>query len=126
MPLCTRWRYLRCELSFRIQRFQGDLFKGGLIDHSGDLDNACKTLVDALRMPSSPTELPPNPSGKRPVFFCVMEDDRLVSKITLETRDRLGPRPRGRNNDTKMWVDIDVKIYPIYNLGTVNYPMLFP
>jgi hypothetical protein len=37
--------------------------------------------------------LPATAAHDRPVCFCVLEDDRLVSKITLEVRNRLGPRP---------------------------------
>jgi hypothetical protein len=70
--------------------------------------NKCKVLLDALRMPMGPRDLPAAASHDRPVFFCVLEDDRLVSRITLEVRNRLGPRPK-RRDMTTLEVDIDVK-----------------
>jgi len=55
----------------------------------------------------------------------VLEDDRLVSKITLEVRNRLGPRPE-RRRMTTLDVDIDIRIVPIHTVGSINYSMLFP
>jgi hypothetical protein len=72
-----------------------------------------------------PRDLPAAASHDRPVFFCVLEDDRLVSRITLEVRNRLGPRPK-RRDMTTLEVDIDVKIVPIHTVGSINYSMLFP
>lgn len=63
---------------------------GSLITQGGDIDNRLKTLLDALRMPKVATELPPGATpqdGENP-FFCLLEDDNLVTKITINT-DRL-------------------------------------
>jgi len=72
-----------------------------------------------------PRDLPTTASHHRPVFYCVLEDDRLVSKITLEVRNRLGPRPE-RRRMTTLDVDIDIRIVPIHTVGSINYSMLFP
>jgi hypothetical protein len=63
---------------------------GDIVQHGGDIDNRLKTLLDALSMPSQLTALPP---GIQPVdgetpFFCVLEDDRLITKLSVHT-DRL-------------------------------------
>ena len=112
VPLATRWRYLRCELSMRIHRYEGDMDRGGILDNNGDLDNKCKTIVDALRVPS-PECLDPSTRHSSRLFFCVLEDDRLVDRITMETRNILGPRPP-KGNETEIDADIDVRIYPIH------------
>lgn len=125
VPLVTCWRYLRAEVSIRLHRYEGDLHTGGVLYHSGDLDNKCKVLLDALRMPMGSRDLPATAAHDRPVFFCVLEDDRLVSKITLEVRNRLGPRPE-RRKMTTLDVDIDIRIVPIHTVGSINYSMLFP
>lgn len=125
VPLVTRWRYLRCELSVRLHRYEGDLHKGGVLYHGGDLDNKAKALIDGLRMPMGARDLPANAAHHRPVFYCVLEDDRLVTKISLESRNRLGPRPRGRAA-TNLDVDVDIRIFPVHAVGDINYTMLYP
>jgi hypothetical protein len=67
-------------------RYEGDLHKGGLIDENGDLDNKLKTLIDALRMPHEAKEVPYDAKHSRPVFYSVLEDDRLITRLTLETK----------------------------------------
>lgn len=63
---------------------------GSIITTGGDIDNRLKTLLDALKAPSEPRDLPsdavPQPS-ERP-FFCLLRDDRLVTRLNVET-DRL-------------------------------------
>jgi len=69
VPLATRWRYLRCDLSMRIWRHEGDFHTGGLLDQQGDLDGTLKALIDALRMPHTERELPAAVKHSKPVFF---------------------------------------------------------
>jgi hypothetical protein len=63
---------------------------GDIVQHGGDIDNRLKTLLDALSMPSQPTALPTGvePLDDETPFFCVLEDDRLITKLTVQT-DRL-------------------------------------
>jgi hypothetical protein len=63
---------------------------GSLITQGGDIDNRLKTLLDALRMPKVASELPAgdSPQGEENPFFCLLEDDNLVTKISVNT-DRL-------------------------------------
>ncbi|MFQ5914763.1 MAG: hypothetical protein ACE5JS_16470 [Nitrospinota bacterium] len=60
---------------------------GSLIQHGGDIDNRLKTLLDGLRMPKDSRELP---SGDHPLpdedpFFCLLEDDALVTNVSVTT-----------------------------------------
>ncbi len=56
---------------------------------SGDVDNRLKTLIDALTLPKANdgyAEL--SPDRYEDPFFCLLEDDSLLSRISVET-DRL-------------------------------------
>lgn len=63
---------------------------GSIITQAGDIDNRLKTLFDALKMPSEPTSLPKDdcPQDGESLFFCLLEDDNLITKVNVET-DRL-------------------------------------
>jgi hypothetical protein len=63
---------------------------GSIVTQSGDIDNRLKTLLDSLRIPQSKQEIPPSdsPVENENPFFCLLEDDNLVTKLTVST-DRL-------------------------------------
>lgn len=63
---------------------------GTLFSQAGDLDNRVKTLLDALKVPHEPTALPAGaaPAADEEPFFCLLEDDSLVTGINIRT-DRL-------------------------------------
>jgi hypothetical protein len=66
---------------------------GGVITHGGDLDNRLKVLSDGLRMPNTIEEL-----GGMPIepdenpFFCLLEDDKLITEINITSDKLLLPR----------------------------------
>jgi hypothetical protein len=65
---------------------------GTIVTQAGDIDNRLKTLLDALKMPS-PSEIP---SGETPgqdenPFFCLLQDDSLITKLVVETERLLVP-----------------------------------
>ena len=94
---------------------------GNLLTQGGDLDNRLKTLLDALRCPKNMNELPSNasPAANEVPFLCLLEDDALVSAVSITT-DRLLrpaedpsnvvliiqviPRPIHTTLGTEMWV----------------------
>lgn len=63
---------------------------GTILVQSGDIDNRLKTLLDALKIPSEPNALPDGtvPQDNEEPFFCLLEDDKLVTRISIST-DRL-------------------------------------
>ena len=63
---------------------------GSIITSGGDIDNRLKTLFDALKIPSEPTALPRGaaPQADEQPFFCLLEDDSLITRVTVQT-DRL-------------------------------------
>lgn len=63
---------------------------GNLISTGGDIDNRIKTLFDALRYPHTKDEMPLNwsPTPEQIPFYCVLEDDGLITSVSV-TCDRL-------------------------------------
>ena len=63
---------------------------GAIITSGGDIDNRLKTLLDSLKVPSEPTALPKGaaPTAEQQPFFCLLEDDSLITRLSVET-DRL-------------------------------------
>lgn len=62
----------------------------GRILQRADIDNRLKTLFDALRYPDKQQEVPAtwSPSPDEQPLFCLLEDDRLVTRVNVEA-DRL-------------------------------------
>jgi len=63
---------------------------GRIVTQGGDIDNRIKTLLDSLKMPRHENELPPGaaPESNENPFFCLLEDDNLISRLAVEA-DRL-------------------------------------
>jgi hypothetical protein len=84
---------------------------GGVI-RSGDIDNRLKTLFDALRIPTvgelsgdwaAPAE------GENP-FFCLLEDDELITQLSVETDTLLQPIGEQSNaNDARLVITVTLR-----------------
>jgi hypothetical protein len=63
---------------------------GQMLYEGGDIDNRIKTLLDALRMPSvgELQQIGQTAQYDEQPFYCLLQDDALVTKLTVET-DRL-------------------------------------
>jgi hypothetical protein len=72
----------------------------------GDIDNRIKTLIDSLRIPNN-NELPNNdsPTYNEDPFFCLLEDDSLVSHFSVTTDHLLDPE-----DDSEVLVIITVTV----------------
>jgi hypothetical protein len=66
---------------------------GSLIAQSGDLDNRIKTLLDALKIPREASALPSGtvPDEAQIPFFCLLQDDSLITKLSIEADRLLDP-----------------------------------
>ena len=62
---------------------------GNIITQGGDIDHRLRTLLDSLQMPK-PNQIPPGdvPGKDEDPFYCLLEDDNLVTSLSLVT-DRL-------------------------------------
>lgn len=65
---------------------------GALIQRA-DIDNRLKTLFDALRRPSLPQEVPADwsPSPDEEPLHCLLDDDRLITRVNIDTDRLLAP-----------------------------------
>jgi hypothetical protein len=75
---------------------------GGVL-FAGDLDNRIKTLIDALRRPRNATELKGNevPLDGEDPFYCLLEEDKLVTGLAVETDTLLDP-PKGEADEQSL------------------------
>jgi hypothetical protein len=107
VPLVTANLDLLCSLDILFLR------KGppGSAIESGDIDNRLKTLFDALRIPTPGERYSARqPEADEKPFFCLLEDDKLITKISVET-DRLlqdiGPKPD--HNDVRLVISVRLR-----------------
>ena len=71
---------------------------GSIVTQGGDIDNRLKTLLDSLKIPSEPGALHPDekPDSAEEIFFCLLEDDNLITELSVNTKQLLEPtRARG-------------------------------
>lgn len=83
VPLITADLQLTCELDVLFLRTDppGSLFS------AGDIDNRMKTLFDGLLVPKQVSQLGSYtvPGPDEDPFFCLLEDDSLITKVSIET-----------------------------------------
>lgn len=82
---------------------------GSLLTQGGDIDNRLKTLFDALRMPNRESEIPKSdfPGKEENPFFCLLEDDSLITKLSVKTDRLLEPAPS--NNHVYLLITVKLK-----------------
>jgi hypothetical protein len=96
----------------------------GSVISAGDLDNRIKTLIDTLRRPQNANELRGNetPSADEDPFYCLLEDDKLVSHLEVETDTLLDP-PTGDSladmRQVRLIITVELKLYDVtlFNLS---------
>jgi hypothetical protein len=111
-PLATRDLALLCSIHILFLRPDTP---GGVI-RSGDIDNRMKTIFDALRVPTSRDELGgyDTPQDDEDPFFCLLEDDSLVSHASIETDTLLQPTgDEWRENDARLVITVGLSPYRV-------------
>jgi hypothetical protein len=82
VPLVTPDMNLRCSLDIVLLRPEEDRY----IFRRGDIDGQLKTLFDALRLPDNVAETGSMmPQEDETPFYCLLQDDRLISEIRVTT-----------------------------------------
>jgi hypothetical protein len=107
VPLVTQELSLICGIEVLFLRPD---HPGGVLQ-SGDIDNRLKTLFDSLRMPS-PGEVSEKmqPTEDENPFYCLLEDDRLITKVSIDTDTLLQPTGDFANaNDTRLILTIKLR-----------------
>jgi hypothetical protein len=96
IPLVRRKNEFTCALDILFMR-RGN---PGDIIVSGDIDNRVKTLIDGLRMPRDCSEVDGPPGQDENPFFCLLEDDSLITSLKVTTDRLLTPKDdeEGKSN----------------------------
>ena len=109
IPLIVRAKRWICELkiTFLRRHAPGDILSGG------DIDNRLKTLFDALRIPYDQSELPESlRNGDSELCFCLLEDDALISAVSIETERLWGPlADQAKESDVDILIRVTIKKY---------------
>jgi hypothetical protein len=121
VPLVTEDFSLWCGIDILFLRSGAP----GKVFESGDIDNRIKTVLDALKAPKQLEELgdfkSKGPYADEVPFFCLLEDDGLVAKISVETDTLLEPIAGGIPCAADARLVLTVKLRPatvtIANLG---------
>jgi len=81
---------------------------GDLIKYGGDIDNRIKVLFDALRVPQKPQELEEQkPERDENPFFCLLQDDRQITAVNINTDRLLTPMVEDENiNDVHLIIHV--------------------
>src|SRR5688500_13662150 len=82
---------------------------GGVVGRTGDIDNQMKTLLDALAVPPQ-GQLPKgqHPGEDETPFFCLLEDDRLISDLRVSV-DRL-LEPAEQHNEVVLLIHFESRV----------------
>ena len=87
----------------------------------GDIDNRIKTLIDALQIPSANEGYTSKPaSTSETPFFCLLENDKLLTRLTVETDEMLEPVGAGLK-DEHVRLIITVEARPLF-VSVTNLP----
>lgn len=89
---------------------------GGVLKEGGDIDNRLKTVFDALTMPRDGKQLGKYvvPEADEDPFFCLLEDDSLVTRATVEADTLLSPVIKKRPMAYQARVIITVRTQSYY------------
>ncbi|KKW89410.1 hypothetical protein [Sphingobium chungbukense] len=81
VPLVTSELDLACDLDILMLRPE----TLGKTEWAGDIDNRLKTLLDALRIPEPQEQYRDRKDEAPERIFCLLEDDRLVTRVSVDT-----------------------------------------
>ena len=115
VPLVNHRWALGCSLDITFLRRDNP---GGPIESGGDLDNRIKVLFDGLRIPRTCSEVVAQPEQDEDPFFCLLEDDQLITDITVRTDKLLAPSESGEKvHDVVLLIGVTTKVLArIFNL----------
>ncbi len=106
LPVVTSQLDLMAHLDILLLRSR---IPGSLIIKGGDIDNRLKTLFDALQIPDDNQVAADPPRVDEQPFFCVLENDVLITRVNVET-DRLLKPDDDHVGDSRVALVINVTI----------------
>ncbi len=117
LPLVREDWELMCDLNILFLRNDAP----GSAIQAGDLDNRIKTLIDCLRRPLNASELRDDtgPQDGEDPFYVLLEDDKNVTSLTVETDTLLDPSLEQDQRNVKLIITVDIRPYfaTTFNLG---------
>lgn len=106
VPLVSKCLNLVCSLDIQFLRREPP---GSLVRHGGDIDNRLKTLFDAMRIPDEGQLIDADPQEGEEPFYCLLEDDALITGFCVTTQRLLDPLGADEN-PKDVALNIDVKV----------------
>jgi hypothetical protein len=117
VPLVHKGSGLNCRIEILMLRESNP----GSILQNRDIDNRIKTLFDSLQKPASKQELGDAvPEEGEDPFFVLLEDDRLITHLSVETDVLLSP-VNNRLDDVRLV--LSCKVWP-YRIGVGNMDLI--
>jgi hypothetical protein len=109
VPLVSNHLKLSCGLDILFLR--RDMPGVPLVHSGGDIDNRLKVLFDALRVPADCGELAgtAKDADEDPYFFCLLEDDALITEVSVTTDTLMTAHGRGEENDVHLVIKVRVR-----------------
>ena len=108
VPLVTAAHDLLCSLDILFLRPTppGNVW-------AGDIDNRIKTLFDALQIPDANERYHnTSPDDDQKPFFCLFENDKLITKIAVETDELLEPVGAVFDpSDVRLVINVELRPY---------------
>lgn len=108
VPMVKEGFYLWCGLEILFLR-PG---RAGRVFKSGDIDNRVKTILDALKRPRDLQDIESDsPVNCEDPFFCLLEDDSLIAKLSVDTDELLGIVGGGPpcENDARLIITVTLR-----------------
>jgi hypothetical protein len=118
VPLVTHGLNLFCGLDILMLRPD----RPGDVTWGGDIDNRLKTLLDALSIPTANERYDQRtPAADEKPLFTLLEDDKLITKVSVET-DQMLELTNFPPNASDARVIIAVRLRPLeMNIGNVQF-----
>ena len=93
----------------------------GRVLWAGDIDNRIKTLIDALRMPKK-NEIydQRTPEPDEDPFFCLLEEDELVTKLSVESDLLLEFNVPQTMNEVHLVITVRIRPYQMH-IGNLEF-----
>lgn len=119
IPLITEASGVGCALDILFLRRDQP---GALIKSGGDIDNRIKVLFDALKMPANDSEVYGDAKDDPDPFYCLMEDDRLITDVRITTDRLLVPTANGEHlNSVRLVIRVRTVLLDPGNLGALSF-----
>ena len=85
---------------------------GQIVQQSGDIDNRLKTLFDALSVPPHLNQIPfgDRPTATEAPFFCLLQDDRLITSVSVESERLLTQDESAHNSHVVILVHVKTRV----------------